>query len=196
MPYSTSTDLLVLHTLRCVGFVSLARLSEATGLPADDVESELIDLAVAGQVTHLPGDFGGWGITDTGKAVDLERTSAELDAAGARTATAKALDDFLVLNPELLDLCAAWQLSDHDDSAYDGRVLGAFLDLDQRVDPICAALAAALERFARYRARFDSALARAKAGELEFLADSTSSYHAIWFQLHEDLLSTLGIPRT
>lgn len=196
MPYSTSIDLLVLHTLRCVGFVSLARLSEATGLPADVVESELIDLAVAGQVTHLPGDFGGWGITETGKAVDLERISAELDAAGGRATVAKALDEFLVLNPELLDLCAAWQLSDHDDAAYDARVLGAFLGLDYRADAVCAPLSAALKRFARYRTRFDTALARAKAGELEYLADSTSSYHAIWFQLHEDLLSTLGIPRT
>jgi hypothetical protein len=27
------------------------------------------------------------------------------------------------------------------------------------------------------------------------VTDSTASYHAVWFQLHEDLLVTLGIPR-
>jgi hypothetical protein len=27
------------------------------------------------------------------------------------------------------------------------------------------------------------------------VTDSTASYHAVWFQLHEDLLATLGIPR-
>jgi hypothetical protein len=30
---------------------------------------------------------------------------------------------------------------------------------------------------------------------LEYVSDSTESYHAVWFQLHEDLLATLGIPR-
>lgn len=196
MPHSTSTDLLVLHTLRCVGFVSLARLSEATGLPEDAVESELIDLAVAKLVTHTSGAFGGWGVTDDGKATDLERVSAELDATGTRGEVARAFDAFLVLNPELLDICAAWQLSDHEDVAYDERVLERFVDLDQRAQTVYGALAGALDRFARYPVRFGDALARAKAGELEHLTNSTSSYHAVWFQLHEDLLSTLGIPRT
>jgi hypothetical protein len=27
------------------------------------------------------------------------------------------------------------------------------------------------------------------------VTDSTESYHIVWFQLHEDLLATLGIPR-
>jgi hypothetical protein len=27
------------------------------------------------------------------------------------------------------------------------------------------------------------------------VTDRTASYHAVWFQLHEDLLATLGIPR-
>ncbi|MFI6740845.1 transcriptional regulator [Nonomuraea sp. NPDC050451] len=204
VPPSTGTDLLVLHALRCLGFTSLTRVSEATGLPESDVESELIDLAVAGLVSHAPGDFGGWGLTDTGRAEDAERISAELDAAGARSAVAAAFEDFLVLNPELLDLCTAWQLrpdggvatlNDHSDPAYDSRVLDRFADLDRRAQVVCADLAAALPRFGRYRTRLADALARARAGELDYLADGTSSYHAVWFQLHEDLLVTLGRPR-
>jgi hypothetical protein len=42
-PHATSTDLLVLHTLRCIGFAGLARVAGASGLPEPDVESELID---------------------------------------------------------------------------------------------------------------------------------------------------------
>ncbi|MFG6197050.1 transcriptional regulator [Nonomuraea sp. JJY05] len=204
VPPSTGTDLLVLHGLRCLGFTSLTRVSEATGLPESDVESELIDLAVAGLVTHAPGDFGGWGLTDPGRAEDADRISAELDAAGARGAVAAAFEDFLVLNPELLDLCTAWQLrpvdgvatlNDHSDPAYDSRVLDRFADFDGRAQAVCADLAAALPRFGRYRTRLADALARARAGELDYLADGTSSYHAVWFQLHEDLLVTLGRPR-
>ena len=113
-PHATSTDLLVLHALRCIGFAGLGRVAAATGLPEPDVESELIDLAVAGLVTHAAGDFGGWGLTEAGRAVDAERIAGELETAGTRTVVAAAYDGFLVLNPELLDLCTAWQMRSVD----------------------------------------------------------------------------------
>ncbi|MDN3357914.1 transcriptional regulator [Actinomadura sp. DC4] len=203
-PHRTGTDLLVLHSLRCVGFAHLARVSRAAGLTAPDVESELIDLAVAGLVTRVPGEFGGWGLTEAGRAADAERIGAELDAAGARAAVTRAYEDFLVLNPELLDLCTAWQLrpgdgvptpNDHADPTYDARVLELFTDFDRRADGVCAALGAALLRFRRYRDRLTGALTRARAGELDCVADGLESYHGVWFQLHEDLLVTLGLPR-
>jgi hypothetical protein len=174
------------------------------GLSEAGTESELIDLAVAGLVTHLPGAFSGWGLTDAGRAAHGERLAAELADAGARPAVTAAYERFLVLNPELLDLCTAWQLrpvgaatvpNDHADPAYDLRVLGRFGDLHRRAEPVLAALTGALPRFGRYRPRLAQALARAGAGELAFVADDLGSYHAVWFQLHEDLLATLGIPR-
>ena len=39
------------------------------------------------------------------------------------------------------------------------------------------------------------ALERSLGGENEFVSDSLESYHSAWFQLHEDLLVTLGITR-
>jgi hypothetical protein len=109
-----------------------------------------------------------------------------------------------VLNPELLDLCTAWQLrsvdgiatsNDHSDPAYDSRVLDRLTDLDRRAEVACAGLFAAMLRFQRYRTRLTHALTRARSGELDYVADSLESYHNVWFQLHEDLLVTLGIPR-
>jgi hypothetical protein len=203
-PHVTSTDLLVLHALRCIGFAGLGRVAAATGLPEPDVESELIDLAVAGLVTHVAGDFGGWGLTEAGRAADAERIADELETAGTRTAVAAAYDGFLVLNPELLDICAAWQTrsvdgvvasNDHSDPVHDARVLDQLTEFDQRAEVVCAALSAAMLRFQRYRVRLTDALARAKSGALEYVTDSTASYHTVWFQLHEDLLATLGIPR-
>ncbi|MBO2454181.1 transcriptional regulator [Actinomadura barringtoniae] len=193
-PYATGADLLVLHGLRCIGFASLDRVAEAAGLSADDAESELLDLAASGLVTHLRGDFGGWGLTEAGRAADAERIAAELDEAGARAAVAAAFEEFLVLNPELLDLCAAWQLRSAD-PAYEARVLDRFADFDQRAGIVCAALAAQLLRFGRYRTRLTDALSRARSGALGYLTDEVGSYHTVWFQLHEDLLATLGIPR-
>ncbi|MFJ9846118.1 transcriptional regulator [Kitasatospora sp. NPDC101155] len=202
-PHATSTDL-VLHALRCIGFSGLAAVAAATGLPESDVESELIDLAVAGLVTHMAGPFGGWGITDAGRAEDARRITEELDAAGAPAVVTEAFNGFLVLNPELLDLCTAWQtrsvdgsttLNDHTDKAYDARVLDRLADLDQRADAVCTELSGAMRRFQRYRSRLAHALTRANAGELDYDTDGTAPYHTVWFQLHEDLLATLGRPR-
>lgn len=83
-PVTTPHDLLVLHGLRVVGFCDIERLAEATGLNHDEVESELIDLAVAGLVTRTPGPFGGWGPSEAGRISDAERVGAELDLALAR----------------------------------------------------------------------------------------------------------------
>jgi hypothetical protein len=198
------TDLRVLHTLRCLGFTDLSRVADAAALPEDETESRLIDLAVDGLVTRTPGPFGGWGLTEAGKAEDARLVATELAASGAREAVTGAFERFLVLNPELLDLCTAWhmrpadgvaEINDHTDAAYDARVLSRFVDLDGRAAGVCAALEAALPRFASYRRRLSAALGRATAGDLEHLADTTTSYHNVWFQLHEDLLVTLGIPR-
>ncbi|GAA0987132.1 hypothetical protein GCM10009555_065880 [Acrocarpospora macrocephala] len=191
---------LVLHTLRCMGFATLSRVAGAAGLGESDVQSELIDLAVAGLVTYEPGDFGGWSITPTGRSAHAAWVADELDAAGAKVAVAEAFDRFLPLNTELLDLCGAWQirsgaLNDHTDAAYDARVLAVLVDFDRRAGVVCAALSAALPRFGRYRVRLAEALARVGSGELEYVTDDMASYHVIWFQLHEDLLVTLGIPR-
>ncbi|WP_067824616.1 transcriptional regulator [Actinomadura kijaniata] len=201
---TTDADLLVLHALRCTGATGPARLSLATGLDESDVESELIDLGVAGLVTRISGPMPGWSLTDAGRAADIERITGELEAAGARAAVTAAYERFLVLNPELLDLCTAWQLrtvdgvagvNDHSDPAYDARVLERFADLDRRAAAVCAELAAALPRFGRYRDRLAGALGRAASGELEYVTDSTASYHTVWAELHEDLLITLGMPR-
>jgi hypothetical protein len=173
----------VLHALRCMGFTVLPRLAGVLALDESTVESELIDLAVAGLVTH---EFGGWGLTEAGKAADAEWAAAEV--AGVQDAITKGYNDFLVLNPELLDLCTAWQTRGVD-------VLGLFTDFHTRADAVVASLSVALPRFARYRARLATALGRAAAGEPRYLTDDLESYHTIWFQLHEDLLTTLGIPR-
>jgi hypothetical protein len=196
-------NLVVLHALRCVGSTGLTRVASFTGLAESEVESELIDLAVAGLVTHERG-FGGWSLTDSGRAADAAGTEAELESAGGRPALSGAFDEFLVLNPELLDLCTAWQMrsadgvttvNDHSDPGYDARVLALFDGLHERAVVVIAALAAVVPRFARYEPRLTSALSRARAGELERLADSVDSFHTVWAELHEDLLATLGIAR-
>jgi hypothetical protein len=192
---STSSNLLVLHALRCVGSTVPARLAAVTGIEEPGVESELIDLAVAGLVTFDRGEFGGWSLTDAGRVADAERVAAEVDAAGVRPAVTAAYHRFLELNPELLDVCTAWQTIDHSEPARVDRVLARLIDVDRRAAGVCADLAAAVPRFGRYRVRLADALARVRAGDPNFVAYDLEAYHTVWFQLHEDLLATLGIPR-
>jgi hypothetical protein len=203
-PQGSASDLAVLHTLRCIGAAGAERVAEACARPVFEVESELIDLAVAGLVTHYSGPFGGWSLTDDGRDDASSRIAAQLDAAGAREVVAAAHDAFASLNNEALAICSAWQLrpvggateiNDHTDHRHDDHVLRRLAVLDKRVQPICANLTEALPRFGGYGPRLASAARRAQAGEVAAVAVGLDSYHAVWFQLHEDLLVTLGITR-
>lgn len=196
---------MVLHTLRCLGFTSMGRLGAiVVDLATVDVEDRLLALAAQGLVTHSPGQFGGWGLTDAGKAADAERIALELERAGARDHVRVAYEDLLDLNQRVLDICAAWQLrtldgvvtlNDHTDEAYDAGVLERLADLDAEAQPVCGRLGAGLHRFSQYGPRLTTALDRAGRGDLDQVTNSVDSYHAVWFQLHEDLLATLGISR-
>jgi hypothetical protein len=52
-----------------------------------------------------------------------------------------------------------------------------------------------LSRFDCYSDRMESAIRQVMAGNNSYVADGLDSYHTIRFQLHEDLLTTLGISR-
>ena len=86
-------------------------------------------------------------------------------------------------------------VNDHRDGGYDARVLGELDGFHRRAEVVLAELAGALGRFGRYQERLGRALELARGGKTEFVADDPASYHSVWFQLHEDLLVTLGMPR-
>lgn len=58
-----------------------------------------------------------------------------------------------------------------------------------------ADLASQLTRFGAYRPGCPSPLDRTLAGDASLVTESMDSYHAVWFQLPEDLLATTGISR-
>lgn len=203
-PHSPDAHLVVLHALRCGGAASTERVTANVGaLLTGDAEDVLIDLASQGLVTHDRGAFGGWRLTDAGREHDARMITAELEAAGAAGTVRAAYDDFLALNQRTLDACSAWQLrstdpvvlNDHTDRGYDAGVLRRLTAIDEEAQPICARLAARLDRFAPYGPRLARALDRAQRGDGAYVTDTLDSYHAVWFQLHEDLLVTLGISR-
>ncbi|MDQ7991764.1 MAG: transcriptional regulator [Propionicimonas sp.] len=202
-PYRSDPALVVLHGLRCVGAAPATRVADAVRLPLAEVESELIDLGIAGLVGYTRGAFAGWALTDAGRGEVAARLARELAESGTRAAVERAHEDFGELNPKVLEACTDWQLrsrlpselNDHTDPGYDAQVLRRLAALDDLAQRLCADLSGALTRFHPYGARLASALDRARAGDTAAVTDRTDSYHSVWFQLHEDLLVSLGIPR-
>ena len=72
--------------------------------------------------------------------------------------------------------CTSWQLpeleppvvNDHSDPAYDAAAVARLVDMHAEAAPVVDALAGALQRYAPYRPRFDTALARIRSGGLEW----------------------------
>ena len=116
-----------------------------------------------------------------------------------------AYQRFLQLNTDLLTICTAWQLrdidgestvNDHTDGGYDAGVIEQLATLHAGVEPICDDLGATLDRYAGYGPRLAHALEKVRAGDGDwFTKPMIPSYHTVWFEMHEDLLCTLGIER-
>jgi hypothetical protein len=193
---------LVLHALRLKGFADTDAVAAHTGIPEDDAAGFLVGFAEQGLAQRREGRITGWSLTPTGRARDAKVIAAELDAAGCRPDVDSAYRQFLTVNADVLRVCTDWQVrdggvNDHIDSVYDKGVVGRLRELHDRIAPVLAQLADCLDRFASYPPRLGDAVERIEAGDGDwFTKPVVDSYHTVWFELHEDLLSTLGIERS
>ncbi len=206
MPYPSDPRLVVLHGLRLKGVAGDDVLAEATGLAGDEGRAQLADLEAAGLVVERTGALAGWSLTRAGRDEHARLVGAEIDAAGARGVVIGAYQRFRALNSDALDACSRWQVrdvggstvrNDHRDARYDAAVVADLADLEHRARPVVDDLAGALDRYAAYGARLHHAVERVEAGEGDwFTRPVMSSFHTVWFELHEDLLTTLGLDRS
>jgi len=193
---------LVLHALRLKGFAETGVVAERTRLAVSLVGSLLEREASAGHAARRDGRISGWSLTPAGRARHAKLVAAEVDAAGVRDQVEAAYQAFLAINADLLQVCTDWQLregalNDHADASYDASVVERLAAVDAAVQPVAADLSTALDRFCDYGPRLATALARVRSGDRDWFAKPMiDSYHTVWFELHEDLLSTLGIERS
>jgi hypothetical protein len=196
---------LVLHGLRLKGFAEPAAVAEVVDVPEPEAKSVLDQLVAERLATYRDGRLSGFTLTPGGRAEHTRLLAAELDEHGVRDAIHAAYRRFLGFNGDLLEVCTAWQLrdvdgesaiNDHTDQAYDAQVVSQLAAVHDKVHPVCEELAGSLARYAQYGPRLRTALERVQAGERDwFTRPMIASYHTIWFELHEDLLATLGIER-
>ena len=206
MSYQSESNLLILHALRIRGFVQLSEIVISTRLKVEEVESHLDSFKENNLVNYREGRIEGWMLTQEGRGRSQQLVTSELESSGFREEINSNYQGFLSSNQRFLSLCTDWQLrtvngeqeiNDHSDTAYDEEVIARLVDINSEVQPVCESLADSLNRFEGYSRRFSEALHKVQNNEPEwFTKPMIDSYHTIWFELHENLLVTLGIERT
>jgi hypothetical protein len=196
----------VLLVLRVRGVAPSAAVAERAGVPTAVVDEVLGSALDAGWVTQSSGRLAGWSLSAAGRRHGEQLLAEQVDSAGLRTELESVYGRFLGLNGELLSICTDWQvvrvdgvevLNDHADAARDRAVLARLEQLHGAAAPLTDRLASLLVRFSGYSPRLSAARRRISAGEHEWLTRPTiDSYHTVWFELHENLLATLGRSRT
>ncbi|MEV5751777.1 transcriptional regulator [Actinoallomurus sp. NPDC052308] len=207
MTRDSSLGLLVLHAVRITGFADTPVVARRYGLDAAETKETLLDGQARGWVEHTAfAGAGGWSLTEAGRAENERLLAAELARVGGAEEVRGVYRAFLPLNALLLQACTDWQLrpaagdrlavNDHSDPAWDAGVLSELAGIDRAFVPLAGRLEGVLTRFRGYDERFTAALARAQAGEGDWVdRTDVDSCHRVWFELHEDLIATLGLDR-
>jgi hypothetical protein len=206
MPHRSDPRLLVLHCLRLKGVAEADAVALATDLATPIVAAQLDELGVLGLVARREGLLSGWSLTQAGRLEHDRLLGDELEQIGARSTVETGYQGFLRLNPGVLDACSRWQVrdvrgrmvrNDHGDARYDAAVVHDLSTALDRVRPVGDRLAGVLERFEPYAPQLTDAMARVRSGDGDYVAKPViPSFHTVWFEMHEDLLVTLGLDRS
>lgn len=199
--------LLLLQAVRLLGFADTAAIATRAGITNGAAADLLREVERRGWVQHVSfADLEGWSLTDAGKAENERQLAIERERADPGHQIAATYLDFLPLNARLLRAVTHWQMAptdtdafapnDHSDRDRDERILAELTELSAALVPLVERLSDVRARFDGYAERFEAALSKAKDGHNDWI-DKTDvdSCHRVWFQLHEDLVATLGIDR-
>ncbi|GAB3254313.1 hypothetical protein [Kineosporia babensis] len=194
---TTAPDLRVLHAVRTLGYADIDRIAERAHLMPAEAQEYLLDAQAFGQVSWSEfGGDGGWSLTESGKAHGETLLAAELDAAGARELLEQVHQDFLPLNRIVAAACSGRQLTEL--GLGEQTLSSTLAQLAGPADALRhleARLTTVLRRFCGYHARFAGALEQAAQSPEWITATDRDSCHRVWFELHEDLIATLGLTR-
>lgn len=193
------TELAVLQAVRLKGRVRPADLAATLNEDLAAVTTVVEQLTAAGLLV------GGATVRITPGGRDrLAALLGEERAGVDHAAMTAAYDDFRCINTDFKSVVTDWQLKGgpggtpnaHDDAQYDAAVLARLDDVHARVLPIIEAAAAQLPRLTTYSAKLVAALGKVHGGDTAWLTRPLiDSYHTVWFELHEELISAVGLTR-
>jgi hypothetical protein len=190
-------ELLVLMALRLKGRGSTDELVATTGLEAPAVAAVVNPLVESGEAREVRGSY-----MLTAPARERLKELLDAERAGVDSAAVRDLyEEFTSVNQDFKQLAADWQIrdeqpNDHSDPAYDQAVIDRLPSIHARVTPILDGVVEVIPRLAPYQARLNTALARVQGGDHTWLLKPLiDSYHTVWFELHEELISLAGLSR-
>lgn len=189
----------VLHALRILGYAGIARVSERAGLPPAEAEEALLEAQSGGQVNWSEfEDIGGWSLTEAGRTLGERLLAEELEIADARALVESVMAEFEPLNRLVVDACTRWQLTEMGIAEPPTSLTDVLVDLSHAGEGWAVLeerLVNRLPRYSGYHERFSVAVDRARTDPAWVTSTGRESAHRVWFELHEDLLATLGRPR-
>ena len=180
----------VLMALRVKGRALPEAVATAAGVSVPAVRAAIEAACGRGAASAVPG-AGGYALTAAGKD---ELTTLLRAEAIDRSELGALYERFLAVDAALKARVTEWQLlapERRDEAA--AKVRAAALE----AQAVTERLAAVSARFRPYAVRLASALEALAGGDARFVVSPhVDSLHQAWFELHEDLLVTLGRVRT
>ena len=192
------SEFMLLRLAELKGRAAADILADSLRLPLDVTFTSYEHLCEQGLCVRSGNAFA---VTKAGKdklkrLLEDERNDADPNAVIA------LYEDFCAYNSDLKQIMTAWQikpdggLNDHSDPEYDRGVLQRLADLHRRAGGMLKKLAKLAPRLEIYQSRLERAATRIAAGDRRYVARIIAdSYHTVWFELHEELLSLAGLSR-
>jgi hypothetical protein len=190
---------LVFHGLAIKRHATPEIVAEFIGHPRDRVAALLAEAAATGRAVETK---GGYSLSPLARVALEARYGLHFAHLRADPAFLGPYERFEVINKTLKQIITDWQtmtvrgervVNDHGDKDYDARIIDRLGDLHEQAEPVLRALAARAPRFGRYGRALTRALELAEDGDIAWVSDvRRDSYHTVWFELHEDLLRTVG----
>jgi hypothetical protein len=177
-------------------------VARVAGMDEPTAASALGEAVADGDVTPMGEAYA---LSAPGRA-RLDETYAErFAAARGSSELAARMDEFEVVNRELLGVLTDWQTvtvggqsvpNDHTDADYDDRIVGRLGELHDRVESALMQMTGHMPSMSRFVERLEHALGKADIGHREYVSSAAvDSYHTVWHEMHESMLRALGRAR-
>lgn len=193
------SELAVLRTIGLKGRVEIEQLVATTGLDEPAVRASVASLEEAEFAVTTP--TGQVRTSKEGRVhlqglLDQERAGHDLGA------VREIYEEFCAINARAKEIFTSWQMTpagevnDHSDPSYDEQVLAELDGVHEQILPLVDLVTAIVPRAARYRERLVLAQEKYAGGDHAWVTKPImDSYHTVWFEMHEDLISWSGLTR-
>ncbi|MCB2061233.1 MAG: hypothetical protein R3E09_07355 [Novosphingobium sp.] len=193
---------LVLHATAIKRHAPAEAIAHLAGLPVEMVQAELDAAVATGRALEAKQAYALTPLAGVALQARYSSIFAELRADEGFRA---AYEGFERINRNLKQIITDWQTmdvggqkvaNDHSDKAHDEDVIDRLGGLHEQAEPILDGLAKKAPRLKYYADKLLAALEAAEDGDHEWVSDiRRDSYHTVWFELHEELLRTMGCER-